>query len=155
MNARLLYTGLIALAFSAAFTDARAQRSRVGIGAQVGEPGGFTARIYAQERIAYDVLGAFSGEGGVFGSVHIVRSAPLEASPLHYFAGPGVFFGFEGKGATRDEAAGFGLKVGLDYFTGPFEVHFHAVPRLYLAPTVRAHLGYGVGLRYFLPKARP
>ena len=144
----LLLAGLGA----AELPSAHAQRSpgRVGIGAQVGQPSGLTAKIYRHEQLAYDLALGWNLRDFFFADLHRIHERPLPNSPLHLLFGPGLFAGVDQAPAENEATLGISGALGLNFFNERFEVFLQATPRMRLYPQTRGRLSGSVGVRYFL-----
>ncbi len=135
----------------AAPQPAHAQRSpnRIGVGAQVGRPSGFTAKLYRHAQLAYDLSLGWNVRDVMVVEAHRTHEWPLPDSPLHLFVGPGLFAGLDEAPRRNRATLGISGALGLNFFRERFEVFMQATPRMRLYPATQARLGGGVGLRYF------
>lgn len=147
----LLSSLLGVLAAGGFMEPVQAQRATgtVGLGAQAGRPSGLAAKLYRHAQLSYDLMLAWDLNHTVFGHAHRVHEGPLPNSPLHVFAGPGLFGRFDGTRPRHSTTFGISGAFGLNFFRGRFEVFLQTTPRLRLYPNTRGRLGGGVGLRYF------
>lgn len=139
------------LASSGLAESVLAQRSGgpFGLGAQAGRPSGLSTKLYRQARIGYDLSLAWDLEDFFFANVHRVHERPIPNSPLHAFAGPGLFVGVDETPVKNDITFGISGNFGLNFFKERFEVFLQVTPRLRLYADTRTRVGGGVGLRYF------
>ncbi len=122
---------------------------RFGVGAQVGQPTGITAKYYFQPDIAVDLLAAWGFDRSVFATLHASYEYAIPDSPLGFFLGPGLH---AGRLAPRDgPTARFGLSAlaGLNYFTQRFEIILQARPNIELLPESHVRVGGAAGMRYY------
>jgi hypothetical protein len=126
--------------------DARAQQGQFGIGGQVGEPTGLTLKL-GVGRGAIDLAAGWDlSDDHFFAQGHyLLAEQRLSGSPVGLFYGPGLFV------ASREENTAFGLSlnVGLNYYTGPFEIFGQVTPRLQLVDDTDFDLGAALGLRFY------
>jgi hypothetical protein len=132
------------------FGEARCQPGPLGIGGQVGDPGGPTVRILLDDgpRTSFNALtlhATFDLDDYLLVQAHLTRDVDIPRSPIGLFAGPGIVGGRDGD----DRPIGVGLIGGARFYRARFEIHFQLAPRLHLAPEVRGFLGGAVGLRYY------
>ena len=146
---------LVALLLSAGLllpTPAAAQRQpgSVGMGFQIGHPGGFAIKWYRPDSIAYD--GVFSTDGTDFiaGYFHRLWERAVPNSPLHFYAGPGVLVGTERPSRSPRLRLGLSTEAGLNFYAEQFEVFLHVTPALRFLPSTHVRLDGNVGLRYYL-----
>lgn len=132
-------------------SDACAQRSpdTIGIGVEVGTPGGLSAKIYRPGLAAYDALLTTDLDDRLRLTVHRVWERPLPESPLYAYVGPGMIAGLDALDRTPLLRWGVSGKAGLNFYAERFEVFLHVTPRLRFLPTLEGEVGGGVGLRYY------
>lgn len=148
----LLLSSLLGLLAAEPAQTAHAQRSenQLGLGAQVGRPSGLTTKLYRHAQLGYDLSLGWDLDGFFLINVHRVHEHPLPNSPLHVFAGPGLFAGADWSPVENRVTFGISGNFGLNFFKERFEVFLQMTPRLRLYSKTRGRLGGGVGLRYFL-----
>ncbi|MES3629395.1 MAG: hypothetical protein PPP56_04435 [Longimonas sp.] len=138
------------LAFLAAPLLAQRAPGAIGIGAQAGQPGGFTAKTYVPGLWA-GVLSLDTNfrDQTVFHG-HLLRERPLPEAPLWWFIGPSAFAGLRDLDARSRVVTGLGARVGLNFYTERIEIYLHASPRIEALPSLQPVLGGSVGLRYYI-----
>jgi hypothetical protein len=132
-----------------AYTQRTAPPGQFGIGAQVGQPTGITAKYYLKPDIAVDLLGAWGFDRSVFATLHTSYEYAIPESPLGFFLGPGLHAGRLAPRHGPSTRFGLSSLAGLNYFTQRFEIFLQARPNIELFPDSRVHMGGAVGLRYF------
>jgi len=130
---------------------AQRESGTVGVGFQVGRPGGLSLKLYRPAPVAYDIVLSTDADDYVTSHLHRLRERSLPDSPLHYYAGPGLIVGFEGLSPFREVRLGLSGEVGLNFYAERFEVFLHVTPTLRFLPDTRVGLDGNVGLRYSLP----
>jgi len=122
----------------------------VGVGAQAGQPGGFTVKTYGSAPWAGVVsLDTNFRDQTVFHG-HLLRERPLPEAPLWMFWGPSLFMGLRSLDTRSRVVTGAGVRLGLNYYTERIEVYLHASPRAEVLPALDLVIGGSVGLRYYL-----
>ncbi len=141
----LLIGGLL----DAAPAEAQRDTGSFGVGGQVGQPGGFTAKVYSARPWAgvLSVGTNFRDQTVLHG--HVLQEHPLPESPLWVFAGPSAFLGLRSLDTRSRVVTGAGARVGLNFYRNRFEVYLHASPRFEVLPEVGLQLGTSAGLRYY------
>lgn len=126
-------------------------KSRVGLGGQIGEPAGVTLKIRNPGATSIDILAAWVGDDVFFVNVHGLRETQVSDNEnLHLFYGPGGYVGFHDRVHDDDEVvAGISATVGLGFLVEQFEIFGQITPRLDLTPATDGDLGVGVGVRYY------
>lgn len=149
----VLVLGLAIIALSVVVPRAVAQREpgTVGLGFQVGAPGGVSIKVYRPGPIAYDGLITTDADDFVRLHLHRVWEPPLPDSPLHYYLGPGVVTGGDELSQSPSLHLGASAQAGLNFYDERFEVFLHVTPTLHFFPTTGTRLGGSVGLRYYFP----
>lgn len=145
----VLLIGLFIAGGLAAPSQAQRAEGSFGLGGQVGRPSGLTAKLYRHAQLGYDLALVGDLDDFFFTSLHRVHERPLPNSPLHLFAGPGLFVGADGVPLEKNVTFGISGNFGLNFFKEQFEVFLQMTPRLRLYPNTRGRLGGSVGLRYF------
>jgi hypothetical protein len=149
--ARLSLTLLVALGLGNAPVPAQAQRlaGAVGVGAQVGRPGGLALKTYRSSHVAIDLALTTDGDDRAVLHLHRVREWAVSTTSVHAMAGPGLAVGTTTADQDRALVAAAGGMAGLNFFADRFEVFLHVTPRVRFLPKVDAAFGGSVGLRYF------
>jgi hypothetical protein len=139
--------------------DQHEPEGRVGIGGQVGDPSGVTAKVYRRnvERDgilnaakAYSFLIAWDLDDFFYVNAHALHEHALEDSPLNYYLGPGLIVGFKENGSNDTEVvAGVSGDFGVNFFTESFEVFLGLTPWFRVFPDPGLHLSGGIGLRFY------
>lgn len=147
---------LLAFAFTAsvATSPALAQREpgSLGIGAQFGEPTGFTIKFYNPGAMSYDFLAAWDLDNFFYVNGHGVWERHLNQSGrAHVFFGPGAFVGFRERENEDgdDTVAGVSATAGLGFVFNKFELFGQLTPRLSVTPDTEGDFGGGVGVRFY------
>lgn len=122
----------------------------VGIGAQAGQPGGFTAKTYGRAPWAGVFSLGTNFRDQTVAHVHLLRERPLPESALWVFWGPSLFLGLRSLDTRSRVVTGVGARVGLNFYTERIEVYLHASPRAEGLPAPDVRIGGSVGLRYYL-----
>ncbi|MEM8488331.1 MAG: hypothetical protein AAF564_22470 [Bacteroidota bacterium] len=144
----------ICLCIASAYTPTAIAQSgtssrALGLGAQVGNPSGFTLKYYPSRDIGVVFLGSWSIERFLLYSMHVTYEYPIPDSPLRFFIGPGMDIGREVDEEKSDLRISASVMPGLNFFTQKFEVFLQALPGVKLMPKREVTLGGAVGLRYF------
>lgn len=142
----IFFTGLLLPTSSVA----QRQSGAVGVGGQVGYPGGLALKLYRPDPIVYDGVLSTDGEDFVVGHFHRLREQPLPDSPLHLYVGPGVVLGLDHLAQSPHLRLGVSAEAGLNFYAERFEVFLHVTPALRFLPDARVALDGNVGLRYYL-----
>lgn len=121
----------------------------VGLGLQVGRPGGVAMKMYRPNGIAYDAVLTTDADDFVAGYFHRLWEQPIPDSPLHLYLGPGVVTGVDGLSDSIRIRVGVSAEAGLNFYAERFEVFLHVTPALRFFPNRRAYLDGNVGLRYY------
>lgn len=122
----------------------------LGVGLQVGQPGGLGLKWYRPSPIAYTAVLTTDGDDYLHLIVNRLWESPLRNSPLGVYVGPGLLIGatdFQQDGAL---ALGINGTAGLNFYVEPFEVFLQVTPRFHFLPNRRDDLGSSVGLRLYL-----
>ena len=132
--------------------DLQAQREpgEVGIGLQLGQPGGLSLKVY-NPGTSIDFLAAWDWSDFFFLNVHAIFDAALNDShTIHFYYGPGAYIGLRDQ--EGDDIADYGVSgnFGLDFLIGKFEIFVQATPRLSLLSTRDFEMGGGAGFRIYL-----
>lgn len=133
-------------------SSARGQRTpgSLGVGLQVGRPGGPAIKWYRPGPIAYDGVITTDLEDFLVGYVHRVWEPPVPNSPLHLYLGPGLMVGAERLAQSPQLRLGVSAEAGLNFYAERFEVFLHVTPTLRFFPNTGVFLDGNVGLRYYL-----
>ncbi|MFB6098393.1 MAG: RNA polymerase subunit sigma-54 [Salinibacter sp.] len=134
-------------------SPSRAQREpgALGIGFQIGRPGGLALKFYRSGPIVYDGVISTDGDDYVAGHFHRLWEHPLPNSPLHFYLGPGLIVGPEGLQRSPRLRLGLSGEAGLNFYAERVEVFLHVTPTLRFLPDTRVGLDGNFGLRYYLP----
>lgn len=142
----------LGMSLGALALSAQAQRhaGAVGVGAQVGRPGGVSLKAYRSPRAAIDAALTTDGDDRAVLHLYGVREWALSTTAVHAMAGPGLAVGTTRTAEQgRVAVAAAGGLAGLNFFAERFEVFLHVTPRVRFLPKVDGVLGGSVGLRYF------
>ena len=123
--------------------------SKLGIGGQAGVPSGLTAKYYFSRDVSIMVVNAWNLDRFLRFSTNMAFEYPIPDSPLHFYVGPGLFFGRENSSKQTDFKSGITLVTGVHFYIEKFEVFLQTNPDVALNPEVSFRLGGVVGLRYF------
>lgn len=145
----LVAGGLVSGVLHAPLHAQRAPGS-IGVGAQAGQPGGFTVKTYGAEPWAGVFSLGTNLRDQTVAHVHLLRERPLPESSLWMFWGPSLFLGLRSLDARSRVVTGAGARIGLNYYTERIEVYLHASPRAEALPELDLVIGGSVGLRYYL-----
>ncbi|WP_022835475.1 hypothetical protein [Salisaeta longa] len=138
--------------------QAHAQRTdgAFGLGAQLGDPTGFTAKIYNDAAPSYDLLMAWdvSESDFFFLNVHALFEQPFTLEnvnqPLEWFIGPGAYIGSRENPNESDAVLGISGSAGINWIPDPrVEVFVQLTPRINVIPETTGDIGGGVGVRYY------
>jgi hypothetical protein len=138
--------GLVALGGGGTPAEAQRQPGALGLGFQVGRPGGLAVKWYRPAPIAYDAVLKTDVHKVAVVHLHRLWEQPLPDSPLHFYLGPGLVGGADRLG----HRLGLSTEAGLNFYAERFEVFLHLTPTLRFLPTNRVTLDGNVGLRYYL-----
>ncbi len=133
---------------------------RFGAGIYLGEPTGITFKGYLSHSLAIQGLGAWSFvDKSVLGAVDVTYdfvNIPVNSSTvkLPFYAGVGGWIGSDRGG--RDEGrtvAGVRIPVGIavQFQNHPVEISFEVAPGVAVAPSTRAEVMGGIGVRFYFP----
>lgn len=151
---------LFAVAASPALADRRGDQ---GVGVMVGNPTGFSYKIFLDNRMAVDAaFGVNQGELDTHVTLLIhdfnllSRSPSFEPLtrdgdvPVYFGIGPRLLF-------EHDTEFGIRLPVGISYLPHqtPWEAFFEVAPVIRLSPSTGLDLDFGLGVRYYFPAIRP
>lgn len=132
-------------------TQVFAQDSGFGLGILVGEPTGFSAKLWTTENTALDAALAWSFAGDGFIRLHSdllwhKHYFDVARGELPFYFGFGARLVF-----ASDLELGIRIPVGLSYQfeSGPFELFFELVPVFNLLPEAQLDLDAGLGVRYY------
>ncbi len=143
---------LVLAALGGGGTPAEAQRQpgALGLGFQVGRPGGLAVKWYRPAPVAYDAVLKTDVHEVAVVHLHRLWEQPLPDSPLHFYLGPGLVGGADRLGRNPRLRLGLSTEAGLNFYAERFEVFLHLTPTLRFLPTNRVTLDGNVGLRYYL-----
>ena len=141
---------MVSLIFLAVPAYAQRTAGSTTVGLQVGTPGGFTAKVYQSDGIAYD--GVLTTDVDDYGrlSIHRLWERPLPDSLVYVYYGPGLGLAGQNLDTGLTPEVELGLKVGFNFYAERFEVFLHATPVLRIRPNLHPRIGTSVGLRYDL-----
>ena len=122
----------------------------LGVGLQVGQPGGLGLKWYRPSPIAYTAVLTTDGDDYLHLIVNRLWESPLHNSPLGVYVGPGLLIGATGLQQDGAFALGINGTAGLNFYVEPFEVFLQVTPRFHFLPNRRDDLGSSVGLRLYL-----
>ena len=132
-------------------TYAQREPGSLTVGAQAGHTSGLTVKLYRRPSTAYEALLTFDGEGLIQLGLFRVREQPVPPDTLvHAFYGPGVLVGERELTTGPTPEVAVGGKVGINFYSGRFEVFVHATPATHVHPNLAPTVGGGFGLRYDL-----
>lgn len=146
---------------SSAFADRRGDQ---GIGVMVGNPTGFSYKIFLDERIGVDAaFGVAQSELDthvtlLFHDYNLLGRSPSFANvtsrgdlPLYLGIGPRALF------EDDDTEIGIRLPVGISYFPHrtPWESFIEIAPVVRLTPETGMDLDFAIGVRHYFPAIRP
>lgn len=142
---------IILLFLALGFIQLQGQESGFGLGIIVGEPTGFSAKLWTTEHTALDAALAWSFAGNGFLRLHSdllwhKHYFEVAKGELPFYFGLGAKLVF-----ASDLELGIRIPVGLSYQfeSGPFELFFELVPVFNLLPKTQLDLDGGLGLRYY------
>lgn len=122
----------------------------MGVGFQVGRPGGAVVKVYQSGVIAYDGVLTTDADEFVASRVHRLWESPIPDSPLHFYLGPGGLLGAEQLDRSPQLRLGLSTEAGLNFYAERFEVFLHVTPTLRFFPDTETYLDGNVGLRYYV-----
>jgi len=153
-----------ALVFSLAAATVHAERwGDQGLGVMLGNPTGFSYKIFLDERLALDAaFGVNQNEldahaSLLFHDFNLLRRSPSFASltanadvPVYIGIGPRVLF-------EDDHELGIRLPVGFSIFPhrSPWEVFAEVAPVIRLTPESGGDFDFAIGVRYYIAAIRP
>ena len=159
--------GMAGAALALIFLSAPAHAERrgdQGLGVMLGNPSGFSYKIFLNERVGVDAaFGVAQGELDthvtvLFHDFDFLRRSPALSGitaqgelPVYFGVGPRLLF------ADDDTELGVRLPVGVSFFPHemPWETFFEVAPVVRLAPTTGLDLDFALGVRYYFPAIRP
>lgn len=131
-----------------------ARRGNVGIGLQLGEPTGLSAKFWTGSRNAVDLLLGWN----LIANKFTVQAGYLWHLPQAVRSGSFAFYvgvgGIVGGGSNRNTGEGEGLlgvrvPLGFEYIYRSFGFYGQLDPRVNILPGIGLGLGVGVGFRYY------
>ena len=122
----------------------------IGVGLQVGQPGGLTTKWYRQPPVAYTATLTTDGDDYALAIANRLWERPLDNSPLAAYVGPGVLAGVTNLQRQATLAAGINGIAGLNFYVEPFEVFLQVTTRFRFLPNRDDDVGGTVGLRLYL-----
>lgn len=133
---------------------------RFGAGIYLGEPTGVTFKGYLSHRLAIQGLGAWSFvDDSVLGAVDVTYdfvNIPVSSSTvkLPFYAGAGGWIGSDRRGRDAGRTVG-GVRVpvgiAVQFQNHPVEISFEVAPGVQLAPSTKAEVMGGIGVRFYFP----
>lgn len=133
---------------------------RFGAGIYLGEPTGITFKGYLSHRFAVQGLGAWSFvDDSVLGAVDVTYdfvNIPVQtaAIKLPFYAGAGGWIGSDRRGRDAGRTVG-GVRVpvgiAVQFQNHPVEVSFEVAPGVQVAPSTKAEVMGGIGIRFYFP----
>lgn len=153
-----------ALILGLAASTARAERwGDQGVGVMVGNPTGFSYKVFVDERLAVDA--AFGVDQHqldahatlLFHDFNLVRQSPSLSSltanadiPVYIGIGPRLLF-------DNDTELGIRLPVGFSIFPHrtPWEIFTELAPVIRLTPESGVDFDFSIGVRYYIAAIRP
>jgi hypothetical protein len=158
-------TLLVFAAFAAPLCAQR--RGDQGYGLMIGNPSGFSAKMWIDETVAVDAAaGVDRGEFDIHASLlfhkfnwtNKSKFVPIPMQEADERGELPFYFGFGPRLLFEDEKE-FGLRfpVGISYLpkTSPFEVFFELAPVLRITEEVGFNGDFAVGARYYFQAIRP
>lgn len=129
--------------------------NRFGVGIMIGEPTGFSAKYWLNDKMAIDGAAGWSSyDDSVFYLhsdllFHNFDLIPVSQGKLPVYVGGGAFVRFRDE--HHDNEAGGRVPVGLDYMfeNAPVDIFAEFAPGFDLTPSVRINLSGGIGIRYW------
>lgn len=150
MSRLILALALLSIALPAA--------ANPGLGIIVGEPTGFSFKLWTDSGFALDGAAAWSFAGDPALHIHgdLLRhrydlvEVDGDGLPLYYGIGARV------KLIDGDDLVGIRVPLGLDYVfdDGRFDLFFELVPTMNVVPNTDFSLNAGLGFRYWLGRER-
>lgn len=133
-----------------------------GVGVMLGNPSGFSYKIFLDERFGLDAaLGVAQGEPDAHVTLLIHDFDILKRSPAFrdFNGDSALYVGFGPRSLFDDDDTEFGLRVvaGMSMFpsASPWEFFGELAPVLRLTPNSGTDFDFAVGLRYYFPAIRP
>jgi hypothetical protein len=123
----------------------------LGLGAQVGEPSGLSAKYWLGSTNALDFLAGFSAYGKwvfIKGDYlwHNFNLIPVSSGQLPLYYGMGGM-------AILSNRPGIGIEgvVGLEYLlpSAPLDVYLDLAPGVFIVPETHGYVNVGLGMRFF------
>jgi len=149
-------TGIILIVFlflSAGYAEAQRAPGEVGLGVQIGEPTGFTVKIY-HPTTSLDFLAAWDINHYFFLNIHAIYDTHFNnAQTIHFFYGPGGYIRvWDRSRQDLDDEIELGVSgnFGLDFLIRKFEIFAQVTPRLSLIQSTNFDMGGGIGFRFYL-----
>jgi hypothetical protein len=133
-------------------TSAQVGDGKLGLGGQIGDPSGVSARWVRSGTFDLDFLAAWDLDNFFYLNVHGLHGRPVESgSNVALFYGPGVFVGLRDRPRQKgdDIVLGVSAAVGLSLFLDQLELYVRLTPRLSIIPDTNGDVGGGIGPRYY------
>jgi hypothetical protein len=162
---RLAAALFAAAILASAASPARADRTGdQGVGVMVGNPTGFSYKIFLDDRIGVDAaFGIDQSELDTHVTLlihdyNLLRNSPSFAEltrdgdlPVYFGIGPRALF------ADDDTEFGIRLPLGISYFphSAPWEGFIEFAPVIRLTPNTGGDFDFALGVRYYFPAIRP
>lgn len=154
MKRTLMISGLLLIGLTGAAEAARSGHGGVGIGLQLGEPTGITAKFWLDRTSAIDatvgwniISDRFTLQAGYL--FHFPLDVPTGS--LAAYVGAGGLLGARGEEHPGDAyilLAGR-IPLGLEYIYNPISFYAELDPLIELLPAVGPGLGGGIGFRFY------
>ena len=145
--------GIRGFVFTALVTISQATvADELAIGLATPSPTGLTAKLWSNEKIAYDLVGSWdTGSDKVYLHfdylIHDYEKFNLDGTPMPYYYGYGARFKEE---ENADTIIGLRMPIGVSYFiqSAPFEAFAEVAPRVDIAPSTNFGLDVMIGIRF-------
>ncbi|MEA3311662.1 MAG: hypothetical protein U9Q76_05535 [candidate division WOR-3 bacterium] len=154
MKRTLMISGLLLIALAGAAQAGRSSHGDVGIGLQLGEPTGITAKFWLDRTSAIDatvgwnlISDRFTLQAGYL--YHFPLDVPTGS--LAAYVGAGGLIGAKGDGHPEDGdifLAGR-IPLGLEYIYSPVSFYAELDPLVTLLPKTGFDFGGGIGFRFY------
>lgn len=133
---------------------------RFGAGIYLGEPTGITLKGYLTPKLAIQGMGAWSFvDNSILGAADVTYdfvNIPVDSSTvkLPFYAGVGGWIGSDRRGRDAGRTVG-GIRVpvgvAVQFQNHPVEISFEVAPGVQVAPSTRAEVMGGIGIRFYFP----
>ena len=154
MKKTLMISALLLIGLTVTAQAARAGHGDVGLGVQLGEPTGITAKFWLDRTSAIDatvgwniISDRFTLQAGYL--YHFPLDVPTGS--LAAYVGAGGLMGARGDGHPEDGdmfLAGR-IPLGLEYIYDPISFYAEVDPLIELLPETKPRLGGGLGFRFY------